>query len=221
MNTKPGPIVILGIGKDNKPRAGAFGRQEDTPVAMLVATAAMRNKVGRAETPEALTLVKLVPAGKAFASGKQLLPIIKQELFEKLLKALTLFDPTAIPAKPTTEAAKDTQDAAKPGPTSASQQPSKPAQPPTPGAKSAPTRDGKPVQPSTAANTRWIDPWSLVSTGSTVLYCADPKEGWWLCRVKDVSPDGRKLILQWRDFPKLPVFEARRIAVGLVGKIPA
>ena len=218
-NTKQGPIVILDIGKDNKARAGMFPSGDESK-AVAVAAAVMGHKVGRVETPEALALIKRVPAGKAFASGNQLLPIIKRELYDRLLKALTLFDPLAVSGKSNAEGTKGTQEAAKAIEPSTSQQANKAAATPTPSAKTAPMSSAKFTQPVIIPKARPNDPWALVTTGSTVLFTIDPKEGWYPCRVKRVSPDGRTLLLQWRDFPKLPLVEARRIAVGLVAKIP-
>jgi hypothetical protein len=155
MNTKA-PIVILGLSKDQKPRAATFA-PEDTEAATKAA-GLMGLRLARAETPEALALVKQLPQGKVFATGKGLLPLVKRDVYDKLLKAITLADP------------KTTQDAAKPGSTSASQHACKPTQSPTTGAKVVPTRDGNPAQSPAVANTRWNDPWALVTTGSTVLY---------------------------------------------------
>ena len=65
----------------------------------------------------------------------------------------------------------------------------------------------------------FTSPWELIVVGSSVLYCADPKEGWFPCKVVGVSADGKKLTLKWRDFPKFPEFEAKKIAVGLIAKV--
>jgi hypothetical protein len=215
MNIDEAPIVVLGLGKDGKTRAAVFGHQ-DAEIAKKV-VAMMGLKIGRAETPEAVALTKQLPQAKVFASGKGLLPLIKRDLLEKLLKLVSLVEvPASAPIPAGT--VKVVQDVTKPGATLASQQASKPTQSPAPGVKAAATNNGKSAHPPIAA--RPNDPWSLIVAGSTVLYSVDPKEGWYPCRVKRVSPDGRTLLLQWRDFPKLPLVEARRIAVGLVAKIP-
>ena len=103
MNTKQTMLVIMGLGADQKPRAATFAI-EDVETAAKAANH-MGLKLAKAETPEALTLAKQLPEGKLFASGKGLLPLVRREVYDKLVKLVTPVDakaavPAAKPAEP-------------------------------------------------------------------------------------------------------------------------
>jgi hypothetical protein len=61
--------------------------------------------------------------------------------------------------------------------------------------------------------------WEMIEVGGTVLWQADPSEGYFPCTVVGGSKDRKLLTLKWRDFPKLPSFQVKRIAVGLIAVI--
>jgi hypothetical protein len=135
----------------------------------------MRLRIGRAETPEAIAIAEELPEGKIFATGKSLMPLMRREIYEKLLNSITLIDPKMV-AKPET---------------------------------AAPT----PATPSP------FNPWDAIEVGAVVLWCADPKEGWFEATVTAVSRDKKKLTLNWRDFKGFKPFEVKRNAVGLICRI--
>jgi hypothetical protein len=60
------------------------------------------------------------------------------------------------------------------------------------------------------------DSWQAIHPSQTVLWASDPAEGYFPAVVISVSKDGQQLTLRWRDYPKLPEFRARRLAVGLL-----
>lgn len=94
MTTQEAILVIFGLGKDQKPRAARF-KLTDEEVALRAAHA-MGLGIGRAETPEALTLAKGLPEGKPFATGKSLLPLARKDAYDKLIKAITPLDPKVL-----------------------------------------------------------------------------------------------------------------------------
>jgi hypothetical protein len=186
--TKPHPIVVLGLDKDGHPRAATFSGTDLVPATK--AASVMNLQIGRAESPEAIALVKQLPLGRVFATGKGLMPRAKRELYEKLLKVLKLEDP-----KPSAVVA--TEPALETG-----------QKPPSTAAATEKTE----TNPGRAAP---FAPWSWIEVGATVLWCADPKEGWFPCVVTAASTNG-KLTLKWLDFPNFKPFEVKRLAVGLL-----
>jgi len=88
MNTSVSPIVILGIGKDKKPRAGVFS-SDDLETAKKAA-GALGFEIGLPESDEAKALIAGLKQGKLYAGAKSFLPLIKQDLIESLRKELTL-----------------------------------------------------------------------------------------------------------------------------------
>jgi hypothetical protein len=88
MNTSVGSIVILGIGKDKKPRAGLFSN-DDLETAKKAA-GALGFEIGLPESDEAKALIAGLKQGKLYAGAKSFLPLIKRGLIESLRKELTL-----------------------------------------------------------------------------------------------------------------------------------
>ena len=108
MNTKQGILIIMGLGADQKPRAATFV-MEDVETAAKAANH-MGLKLAKADSAEALAMAKELPQGKLFASGKGLLPLVRREVYDKLLKLFTPVDakaavPAAKPAEPAAAAA--------------------------------------------------------------------------------------------------------------------
>jgi len=83
-------LVVFGIGADDKPHAARF-KTTDEAIACKAAEL-MWFRVGRAKDETALKLVRKLPQGRVFASGKALVPLVKLELYDKLLEVLD-FDP--------------------------------------------------------------------------------------------------------------------------------
>jgi hypothetical protein len=80
-------LVILGVGSDDKPHAARFKWADETVVAK--AAELMWFRVGRARDETALKLVRRLPAGRIFGSGKALVPLVKTDLYDELVKVLT------------------------------------------------------------------------------------------------------------------------------------
>ena len=72
MNTSVGTIVILGIGKDKKPRAGLFS-SDDLETAKKAA-GALGFEIGLPESDEAKALIGGLKQGKLYAGAKSFLP---------------------------------------------------------------------------------------------------------------------------------------------------
>lgn len=67
-----------------------------------------------------------------------------------------------------------------------------------------------------ASTTKSYNPWLAIAKGGTVLWQSDPSEGYFPCEVVGISKDNKMLTLKWIGYPKLPTFQAKRIAVGLI-----
>jgi hypothetical protein len=100
LNTKTIAHVVHGLDKDAKPRAAVIPASDLD--AAHRAAAGLGFKIGRAETPEALDLAKDLPELKVFVTGKGLVPLVKQQLFDRLTPLLV-----PIPAAPTGSSSPD------------------------------------------------------------------------------------------------------------------
>src|SRR4051812_31652070 len=84
-------IVILGLNEKGKAHAARFdGAQAD---AVRRAASLMGFRTALPETEEAEKLVARLPAGKLFAAGKGLVPLVKADLYEQLTQKLALEEP--------------------------------------------------------------------------------------------------------------------------------
>lgn len=100
MSTKkiaPLTIVVVGLDKGGAPRAAAY--PADMTETAVRAAADWSLKIGRAESVEALELLKTLPHGSLFPSQKMEPPTIKRELFDALIKSITCNEPLAITYK--------------------------------------------------------------------------------------------------------------------------
>jgi len=91
MNAKTGKtpmLVILGIGKDDKPHAASFAIADELTVRKAAQAMAMR--VGRANDEKSIALVQRLTKGRLFATGKALVPLVKASLYDELLKSLSI-----------------------------------------------------------------------------------------------------------------------------------
>jgi len=68
--------------------------------------------------------------------------------------------------------------------------------------------------PATAPVTQ-PDLWSTISVGSTVLATVGREDGWWEAVVLAADPASERLTLSWRDWPKMPSFNASRRSVAV------
>ena len=76
-----------------------------------------------------------------------------------------------------------------------------------------------PAAPPEALPTSVANPWDAIETGSVVLWESDPAEGFFKAEVVGMSKDRKVLTLKWIGYPKLPTFQAKRIAVGLIAVV--
>lgn len=71
--------------------------------------------------------------------------------------------------------------------------------------------------PETKSGGKYVDPWSLIVKGTTVLATENAAEGYFYCTVVSVAAD--RLTLRWTGYPKLPSFQVKRNEVGLIGVV--
>ena len=64
-----------------------------------------------------------------------------------------------------------------------------------------------------------ISPWEAIVVGSTVLAPDKDDGGFYYAIVEKVSTDQRSLVCSWKGYPKLPHFNVRRLAVGLIAVV--
>jgi hypothetical protein len=189
LSNKEKLFVVIGLDKDQKPRAAIFP-PSDT-VAATKAAGLLGLRAALAETPEALALAKQLPEGKVFATGKGLMPLVKRETFDKLLKLVTFLDDKPRPTLDT----------------------------PAPTPSTAKAQAGPETAPKGQVSAPSSNPWDAIEVGAIVLWRVDPKEGWFECVLIATSKDRKKLTLKWRDFSGFKPFEVQRLAVGLICKI--
>jgi hypothetical protein len=182
-------FVVIGLDKDQKPRAAIFPPSDTEAATKAAGLLGLRAAI--AETPEALALAKQLPEGKIFATGKGLMPLVKRETFDKLLKLVTFLDDKP---RPTLDAT-------------------------APTAATAKAQAGPETAPKGQSGTPPAHPWDAIEVGAIVLWRVDAKEGWFEAVVTATSKDRKKLTIKWRDFSGFKPFEVQRLAVGLICKI--
>jgi hypothetical protein len=87
MNKQQQVIVIFGLDENDQPRAARF--DVDCTGAARTAASLMGLSIACADTPLAIALVKKLPAGRIFGSGKALTPRVKWVLYDRLCRVLT------------------------------------------------------------------------------------------------------------------------------------
>jgi hypothetical protein len=189
LNSKPktSAHVVLGLDKEGKPRA-ALIHPADLEAATKAAVS-LGFKLGRADTPQVFQMAKQLPDAKVFATGKGLVPLVRKDIHDFLMKGLTI---VAVPTeqnqiKEAAGTAKITPEASKAGATKAT---------------------GTPIKP---------DPrlWEQITVGSLVIAPErDAKaDGYWPARVTAVKGD--QLVIQWVQFPQQGPLKVKRRAVAL------
>ena len=192
MNTKTTAYVVFGQDKEGTPRAATI-----PPADLEVATKAagsMGLKVGRADTPEALSLAMPLPLVRIFATGKGLVPLVKKELYERLSKAVATIEPrtTAAEANPP-----------------ARNEPS-----PQADLKAAPKKvpDKSPIPSKSGPS----NPWAL-KVGNIVLV-RDPEPGpdraWWEAEILEIK--GTSFLCRWQKFPALKPFKISSASITII-----
>jgi len=210
VSTKPKlTIVVMGLDADGKPHAGAY--PADMADTAAKDAAAWKLRVCKAETDAAQALAERLPTGKMFPSAKMELPVIRRDTYDMLLKTVKC-DLPPLPAQPA-QAAQAAQPGAKGGDGKADAKgPAKPN-------GSDPKAAAKPTPPNPKAAEKAINPWDLLVVGSTVLATVDASEGYFPAQITAISSDGKRLTCKWKDYPKLPTFNVRRLAVGLLAVV--
>jgi hypothetical protein len=94
-NLKNQILVLAGIDSDDKPHAAWFAIADE----LLVRKAAqlMSFRIGLAGDDKSRDLARKLPEGKLFATGKALVPLVKHELYDKLLATIKIEPPQANP----------------------------------------------------------------------------------------------------------------------------
>lgn len=96
-NVNNAPLVIFGLGEDKKPRAARFDPAQGE--AVRKAAALMGLRVGVPKTPEASELTNKLAVGQLYASGRGLTPLVKPDLYAKLIEKLDL-EPVTVASPP-------------------------------------------------------------------------------------------------------------------------
>lgn len=85
-NKQPvGYLIMYGLGEDSRPRAARFPAGDR--VAVEKAANQLRFRLIEAKTEALLKLAKQLPAGKIFATGRSLVPYVRQPVYEQLVAA--------------------------------------------------------------------------------------------------------------------------------------
>ena len=108
---QPQCLVILGIGSDDKPHAARFKLANEGVVRKAAELMSMR--AGRAGGEQALKLAGKLAEGTLFATGKALVPLVKLDIYNELLKVLTFEPATSSEAPAPAIAERPSQDPAK------------------------------------------------------------------------------------------------------------
>jgi hypothetical protein len=93
MSTKPAStdyLVIFGVGADDKPHAATFPLADEAIVRK--AADLMGMQIGRTTDDKGRALVRKLPFGKLFATGKALVPLVRHAVYDDLTKALANLD---------------------------------------------------------------------------------------------------------------------------------
>lgn len=87
-------IVVAGLGEDQRPHAARFSQGDETLATK--AAALMGFNIGMAETAKAMSLARSLPKGRVFATGRALVPYVKQELYDEMQTAIAFEIPVPI-----------------------------------------------------------------------------------------------------------------------------
>jgi hypothetical protein len=87
-------IVVAGLDQEQRPHAARFTQSQETLATK--AAALMGFKVGMAQTSRALTLARTLTKGRIFATGRALVPYVRQEVFDEMQTAIAFEEPSPI-----------------------------------------------------------------------------------------------------------------------------
>ena len=186
--TSPPVLILYGLDTDGRPRAAVFNAAQ----ADLATKAAesLELQVLRIETAEQIDLARQVPSGEILAPGRGNVPVVRKELFDKLLALVP-----APGSGPSQEAASAAEVDAVPSATTTDNS--------EPASKAPP-----PKQPPTT--------WAEIDVGDLVLAENwDPETGWFEAVVlEQVGDDEFKL--RFRDYPEEGTLVRRRNQLALL-----
>jgi len=186
--TSPPIVILYGLDTDGRPRAAVFNAAQ----ADLATKAAesLELQVLRIESAEQIALARQVPSGEILAPGRGNVPVVRRELFDKLLALVPAPD-----SGPSEEAASAAEVDAVPSATTTDNS--------GPASKAPP-----PKQPPTT--------WAEIDVGDLVLAENwDPETGWFEAVVlEQVGDDEFKL--RFRDYPEEGTLVRRRNRLALL-----
>lgn len=96
-NRPAGYLIMYGLAEDSRPRAARFQASERAAVER--AASQLRYQLIETNTEALLKLAKQLPGGKIFATGRSLVPYVRQPLYERLVSAATPDTRVAKPAR--------------------------------------------------------------------------------------------------------------------------
>ncbi len=192
--TLANPVILYGIDDRKKPIAATFpGRLCDLA---LKAGRQLKLNVLRVTRDDVAELAKRLPAGRINATGKGLVPTVKQPLYEQVLKMA----------------------AAAPVGSSAPASPSNPSASTPGGSPKIPLneigRDG-----NSAGSEGLPKSWKDIGPNSLVLVQASRSEGWSEAIVLSRKDD--MLTVKWADYSKYKPFVVHADAVALLNPAPS
>ena len=186
--TSPPILILYGLDTDGRPRAAVFNAAQ----ADLATKAAesLELQVLRIETAEQVALAREVPSGEILAPGRGNVPVVRKELFDKLLALVPAPD-----SRPSQEAASAAEVDSVPSATTTDNSGPASTAPP-------------PKQPPTT--------WAEIDVGDPVLAENwDPETGWFEAVVfEQVGDDEFKL--RFRDYPEEGILVRRRNQLALL-----
>ena len=87
------PLMVLGYGKDQKPRGARFQGADANLVARLPSS---WTRVYEAKTEDLATLAKKLPVGRLYSNGNGFVPNVRQNLYSQIIAALALEPQAAV-----------------------------------------------------------------------------------------------------------------------------
>jgi hypothetical protein len=184
-------LVVLGLDASGKPRASRF-TPADSELAVIAARLMDLRAVNVVDEQLRQTAAEL-PLGKIYATGRGLVPLVKQGLYDKLAVLIGTESEVKRSALPIAAA---------------------PASAPT----NADTKTSAAAGNADASSEAATDGWEALGIGATVLAYDAPNACWFESIVIGVAPDDpNALRLRWRDYPDEPAFRLHRGRVALIG----
>jgi hypothetical protein len=98
-------IVVAGLDQEQRPHAARFSHADETRATR--AAALMGFKVGMAQTSKALSLARALTKGRVFATGRALVPFVRQEVFDEMQTSIAFEEPSPIEIEPAVAAGGD------------------------------------------------------------------------------------------------------------------